>query len=192
MLEPLGIVKDCPSLLLSLLPWCQSIWDPLSTALPSIFPVRGNVSARRDLWVTRGGLKCKRKKEGIWDAAHMWVWITPSFFPLQERSPSPPRHRDVIWPYPGGKPGCNQINRKLQGIFNLSVNGFRQMWASAPLLVAVWRWRGTRHVSRAITGSVQSAAITQQELSTVLPLPSSLTPETHARTPVKYPGASRA
>lgn len=142
----------------------------------------------------RGGLKCKGRKEGIWDAARMWVCTTPSFLPLQERSPCPcpPAHRDVIWPHPGGKPGCKQINMKLQHIFNLHVDGFRQAWASAPLLAAAQRWRGTRHVSRAVMGSVQSAAITQQEMSTVSHLHSSLTPEIHARTPVKYPGASRA
>lgn len=37
----------------------------------------------------RGGLKSQGRTDGIWDAAHMWVWITPSFLPLQERSPCP-------------------------------------------------------------------------------------------------------
>ena len=102
----------------------------------------------------REGLKWQGRKEGIWNAAHMWVWITPSFIPLQGKSPClcPPAQRDVIWPHPGGKPGCKQTNMKLPHIFDLSVNGFRQAWASAPVQVATRRWQGTRHMSRAFMG----------------------------------------
>lgn len=58
----------------------------------------------------------------------------------KESCPCPPAHRDVICPHPAGKPGYDQINMKLQHMFNLSVNGFRQAAASAPFLVVAQSW----------------------------------------------------
>lgn len=105
-------MKHCPTLLWSLLSQCQSIRDTFSTALPFIFPVIGSINARRELWVAKRRIQMQGGKEEMWDAAHVWVWVTPSFLPLQERSPCPLAHSNVICSHPGGEAGCNRIKHE--------------------------------------------------------------------------------
>lgn len=80
---------------------CQSLWGQARRALscschfclgvrassiPSMLPIREH-QCQKEQWVTKRWLKCKERKDGIWDLAHVWVWGTPFFFTLQERSP---------------------------------------------------------------------------------------------------------
>lgn len=76
-----GQAKQGSSLLLSLLSQCQSIQHPLH------IPHQREHQCQKEQWVTKGWLKYKERKDGIWDLSHMWVWVTPFFFTQQERSP---------------------------------------------------------------------------------------------------------
>lgn len=78
--SPWGQAEQGSSPLLSLLPRCQSIQHPLHISH------QRQHQCQKEHWATKGQLKCKERKGGIWDLAHMWVWVTPFFFTLQERS----------------------------------------------------------------------------------------------------------
>lgn len=87
------------SLLLSPLSPCLSIQHPLH------IPHQRMHQCLKEQWVTKGRLKHKERKDGIWDLAHMWVWVTPFFFTQEKRSPClhPPG-------YLASSPGCNSTN----------------------------------------------------------------------------------
>lgn len=43
---------------------------------------------------------------------HTWVWVTPSFLPLQEKSRCPLAHSNVISSHPEGQMGSNRIKHE--------------------------------------------------------------------------------
>lgn len=172
-----GQAKQGSSLLLSLLPQCQSIQHPL----------RGPHQCQKEQWVTKGWLKCRERKDGIWNSAQVCVWVTPFLFTLQKRSPCvhPPAHKDIPWHHHLAATKLTPPVQALCKWFQADMGSCSSPGCCSELV------RDQAHAQRCHR-RVQSAAQSQQEVSTASSLPSSLIPEIPDRTLMEYPGVCRA